>query len=162
MPCPQRTRIDYVSTRSTLRISAPGRLRSLGSASDHARLVASYCLALARTSAKLEAPHPGFVILDEPLQQNPDEEHREKFLTYLLALENQSDQPFQTLIFTYLLGDEVARLRAAGLKVSTPTNTKFLEVESKEEPLKSSEETKEAADNTLAMSSEPNAVSGER
>src|ERR1700685_2376443 len=56
------------------------RLRALGSASDHSRLVAAYSLALAAASEQMGGQHPGFVILDEPLQQNPDEKHRELFL----------------------------------------------------------------------------------
>ena len=113
----------------------PRRLRSLGSASDHPRLVASYSLALARTASAVQAPHPGFVILDEPLQQNPDEDHREKFLDYLLSLEGQASHPFQTIIFTYLLEDEVRRLREAGVEVATPTGAKFLKVVAKEKPV---------------------------
>jgi len=58
------------------------RLRALGSASDQSRLVAAYSLALAATSQEMSGEHPGFVILDEPLQQNPDQSHRELFLTF--------------------------------------------------------------------------------
>lgn len=46
--------------------------------------------------------HPGFVIMDEPLQQNPDELHRDLFAAFL-ANELAQKSKFQTLIF-YIVG----------------------------------------------------------
>ena len=94
------------------------RLRALGSGSDPARMVAAYTLALAAASGALNGLHPGIVILDEPLQQNPDTAHRTLFLDFLskgLAKEAQ----FQTLVFTFLNDDEVRKLRQSGTIVIT-------------------------------------------
>ena len=77
------------------------RLSTLGSASDLPRLVAAYSLALASTARKIGGYHPGFVLLDEPLQQNPDTKHRKLFLDFLTQELARSDQ-FQTIIFTFL------------------------------------------------------------
>ena len=101
------------------------RLRSLGSASDQSRLVAAYSLALAATSQKVDGLHPGVVILDEPLQQNPDQHHRQLFISFLsqqLALEAR----FQTLIFTWLNDEEVEILREQGTEVLTPEGNHLL------------------------------------
>jgi len=57
--------------------------------------------------------HPGFVILDEPLQQNPDDKHRELFLNFLTK-ELPQKSTFQTLIFTWLSDAEIAKLRKEG------------------------------------------------
>ena len=94
------------------------RLRALGSGSDPARLVGAYSLALAGASATLNGLHPGIVILDEPLQQNPDTEHKKLFLDFLskgLAKESA----FQTLVFTFLNESEVQKLRDSGTTVIT-------------------------------------------
>jgi hypothetical protein len=92
------------------------RLRALGSGSDPARLVAAYSLALAAASAKLKGLHPGVVILDEPLQQNPDTKHRDLFLTFLS--QNLAKQgKFQTLVFTFLSDVEVQKLKESGTTV---------------------------------------------
>jgi predicted nucleic acid-binding Zn-ribbon protein len=104
------------------------RLRALGSASDQSRLVAAYSLALAATSQQMAGEHPGFVVLDEPLQQNPDESHRELFLTFLeKQLAQQST--FQTLIFTWLSAAEIARLRDHKTVVITPSGEHFLQLD---------------------------------
>jgi hypothetical protein len=92
------------------------RLRALGSGSDPARLVAAYTLALAAAARTLHGLHPGIVILDEPLQQNPDPAHRTLFLHFLsqsLAKEAQ----FQTLVFTSLREEEMKALRESGTTV---------------------------------------------
>ena len=94
------------------------RLRSLGSASDKPRLVAAYTLALAAASCEIRGLHPGFVILDEPLQQNPDDVHRELFLDFL-AKELARGGLFQTIVLTYLQEDEVAQLKEKGTPVAT-------------------------------------------
>ena len=101
------------------------RLRALGSASDQSRLVAAYSLALAAASQKAAGKHPGLLILDEPLQQNPDPEHRERFQEFL-EKEIAQQSKFQTLIFTSLYPDEIDRLRNKGTEVTTPVGPKFL------------------------------------
>jgi predicted nucleic acid-binding Zn-ribbon protein len=103
------------------------RLRALGSASDQSRLVAAYSLALAATSQQMKGEHPGFVILDEPLQQNPDETHRELFLTFLEKQLAQQSK-FQTLIFTWLSEAEIGRLRNQKATVIAPKGDHFLQL----------------------------------
>jgi hypothetical protein len=108
------------------------RLRALGSASDQSRLVAAYSLALAATAQNTSGKHPGFLILDEPLQQNPDASHRELFLTFLTKqLARRSD--FQTIIFTSLFEDEIKKLREKNTVVVTPLGSHFLHLEKKQE-----------------------------
>jgi DNA repair exonuclease SbcCD ATPase subunit len=104
------------------------RLRALGSASDQSRLVAAYSLALAAASEQMGGQHPGFVILDEPLQQNPDEKHRELFLNFLTK-ELPQKSTFQTLIFTWLSGPEIDKLRKQGTNVLTPPGAHFLQLQ---------------------------------
>ncbi len=103
------------------------RLRSLGSASDQSRLVAAYSLALAAASEHVRGFHPGIVILDEPLQQNPDEYHRELFLSFL-SQELARAATFQTIIFTWLNAGEIQRLREQGTNVITPDGDHFLKL----------------------------------
>jgi len=102
------------------------RLRALGSASDQSRLVAAYSLALAAASEQMDGQHPGFVILDEPLQQNPDEKHRE-FFSNFLTKELPQKSTFQTLIFTWLSDPEIDKLRKQGTNVITPPGAHFLQ-----------------------------------
>jgi hypothetical protein len=106
------------------------RLRGLGSASDQSRLVAAYSLALAAASQQLKGAHPGVVILDEPLQQNPDEKHQDLFLTFL-ERELAQQSKFQTLVFTWLSGEEIARLRKGNTRVVTPPGSHFLQLKAK-------------------------------
>ena len=108
------------------------RLRSLGSASDQSRLIAAYTLALAQASVKVDGLHPGLVILDEPLQQNPDPKHRERFLSFL-SKELAKKVPFQVVIFTSLRQGEITQLRRGGVSVVTPEGTKFLTLEAGQE-----------------------------
>jgi DNA repair exonuclease SbcCD ATPase subunit len=103
------------------------RLRALGSASDQPRLVAAYSLALAAASRQIAGLHPGLVILDEPLQQNPDPHHREMFIAFL-SQELARNAQFQTLIFTSLREDEIERLRGQGTNVLLPEGGHFLKV----------------------------------
>lgn len=103
------------------------RLRSLGSASDQSRLIASYSLALAAASKQIRAFHPGIVILDEPLQQNPDALHRQLFLAFL-SQELAREAKFQTIIFTWLADDDITRLRQQGTSVITPEGDHFLQL----------------------------------
>jgi hypothetical protein len=94
------------------------RLRALGSGSDPARLVAAYSLALAAASATLNGLHPGVVILDEPLQQNPDTTHIALFLDFL-SKSLAKEANFQTLVFTFLNESQVQKLRENGTAVVT-------------------------------------------
>jgi len=110
--------IPYFGTR---------RLRSLGSASDHARLVTAYVLALAVASEVEGGAHPGFVVLDEPLQQNPDKAHRDLFINFL-AGESARRLKIQTIVFTWLQVPELDFLRANGVRVITPGSGHFLQL----------------------------------
>lgn len=103
------------------------RLKSLGSASDGARLIAAYTLALAAASAdeRVRGHHPGAVFLDEPLQQNPDDEHRRLFVAFLSKHLAQAGA-FQTVIFTSLLQPEIDELRAHKVDVVVPQGEHFL------------------------------------
>jgi len=103
----------------------PRRLRSLGSASDHSRLVAAYVLALAGASQAEGGLHPGFVVLDEPLQQNPDEIHRRLFIEFLTS-DTARALKVQTIVFTWLQGPELEQLRAKEVNVVTPEGDHFL------------------------------------
>lgn len=86
-------------------------LRSFGSASDRARLVTAYVTALNEVGQQ----HPGFVVLDEPLQQNPDEKHRDRFLHFLAA--DAATMKRQAIVFTALDSSQVQRLQKAGVAV---------------------------------------------
>lgn len=103
------------------------RLKSLGSASDGARLIAAYTFAIAAASADggVRGHHPGAVLLDEPLQQNPDDEHRRLFVAFLSKHLAQAG-PFQTLIFTSLLAPEIEELHAHNVHVTIPQGEHFL------------------------------------
>lgn len=103
----------------------PRRLRSLGSASDHSRLVAAYVLALAAASESTAGLHPGFVVLDEPLQQNPDDKHRDLFINFLIS-NTARDLKVQTIVFTWLQEPELKRLIEGGIRVINPTSEHFL------------------------------------
>lgn len=101
------------------------RLQNLGSASDQPRLVASYALALTAASAELGGNHPGFVFLDEPLQQNPDPHHRKAVPRVLGDLDVQGGQ---TLIFTSLDSQEVSEARGFGAQIMALGQAHSLEV----------------------------------
>ena len=103
----------------------PRRLRSLGSASDQPRLVGAYTLALAAAAATEGGLHPGFVVLDEPLQQNPDAPHRELFVDFLTS-DLLRATTVQTIIFTWLQEPELERLLAAGVPLVNPREQHFL------------------------------------
>ena len=105
------------------------RLRSLGSASDRPRMVAAYTMALAAASKALDGLHPGVVVLDEPLQQNPDESHRSLFAECLKTEALAQTRDFQTVIFTSLRASEVEDLREHGTTVVTFAGERFLELE---------------------------------
>lgn len=110
--------VPYLDTR---------RLRSLGSASDHSRLTMAYALGLAAAGTQPTGLHPGLVLLDEPLQQNPDPKHRTRFMQFL-GKDLARTASFQTIIFTSLRTDEVTRLRKEGVSVQTPTGKKWLQL----------------------------------
>jgi DNA repair exonuclease SbcCD ATPase subunit len=110
--------VPYLDTR---------RLRSLGSASDHSRLTMAYALGLAAAGTRPTGLHPGLVLLDEPLQQNPDPKHRTRFMQFL-GKDLARTAMFQTIIFTSLRTDEVTRLRKEGVSVQTPTGKKWLQL----------------------------------
>ncbi len=99
----------------------------MGSASDHSRLVAAYVLALAAASDATDGLHPGFVVLDEPLQQNPDEKHRELFIDFLISKTARSLSA-QTIVFTWLHEPELERLKQAGVRLINPSGYHFLEL----------------------------------
>ncbi len=102
------------------------RLRALGSASDQSRLVAAYSLALAATAQQVGGKHPGFVIMDEPQQQNPDKAHRDLFAAFLTKELGQKSK-FQTLVFTWLGDAEISKFRKLGIAVLTPAGEHFLQ-----------------------------------
>jgi hypothetical protein len=81
-------------------------------------LVAAYTLALAAASEALGGLHPGVVVLDEPLQQNPDTRHVELFLNFL-SQDLAKNAKFQTLVFTFLAEEDVQKLRSEGISVIT-------------------------------------------
>lgn len=83
-----------------------------------APLVGAYTLALA--AAFENGLHPGVVILDEPLQQNPDTAHIKLFLDFL-SKDLAKEAKIQTLVFTFLNEDEdrVQTLRDSGTTVIT-------------------------------------------
>jgi hypothetical protein len=101
------------------------KLRYLGSASDPSRMVAAYSLALAAASVEVDGLHPGIVILDEPLQQNPDDPHRELFLDFLNQRLARQER-FQTTIVTYLRGHELVQAEASGVRITKPESHYFL------------------------------------
>jgi hypothetical protein len=101
------------------------RLQTLGSASDGPRMIAAFTLALAEASIQVGGPHPGFVILDEPLQQNPDSAHRSLFVDFLSST-RPSEAPFQTIILTFLSPDELRQLSAAGSPIFVPKDQYLL------------------------------------
>jgi len=100
-------------------------LQTLGSASDGPRVIAAYTLALADASGKVGGLHPGFVILDEPLQQNPDSSHRALFVDFL-AEKLAREATFQTIVLTSLGPNELDRLREKGTRVETPAGAHFI------------------------------------
>lgn len=102
------------------------RLRSLGSASDHPRLVAAYVLALAEASREKKGPHPGFILLDEPLQQNPDLKHRNLMLNFFE--QTASTTKNQVIVTTSLDPEELTRLRKARVHVNALSGDQFLKL----------------------------------
>jgi ABC-type molybdate transport system ATPase subunit len=87
----------------------------------------AYALALAAAGTRPTGLHPGLVLLDEPLQQNPDPKHRTRFMQFL-GKDLARTASFQTIIFTSLRTDEVTRLRKEGVSVETPPGKKWLQL----------------------------------
>jgi hypothetical protein len=102
------------------------RLRSSGSASDQCRLIVAYVLALAEASAAKSGLHPGFTLLDEPFQQNPDDPHRDLFISFL-ASRLAKTLRYQTLVFTFLRPPEIERLKEEGIRLILPDDDHFLQ-----------------------------------
>jgi hypothetical protein len=123
--------IPYLDTR---------RLRSLGSASDQSRLVAAYTLGLAAASNQIGGLHPGLVLLDEPLQQNPDDPHRDLFVTFL-SKQVARESNFQTVLFTFLRQQEIEVLRQQGTVVVAPEGKHFLKLQPRSADKRFAEET---------------------
>lgn len=89
---------------------------STGSASDRPRLVAAYVLALQLISLRDRTEHhPGFIVLDEPLQQNPDERHRASFISFLAR--NWQELAGQVVLITSLSVEEEETLSGAGVNL---------------------------------------------
>lgn len=84
-------------------------------------------MALAAASQNASGKHPGFLILNEPLQQNPDDEHRARFQEFLTR-EIAQQSKFQTLIFAWLFPQEIERLKKKGTEVITVPGPKFLQL----------------------------------
>jgi len=103
----------------------PRRLRSLGSASDQPRLIGAYTLALAAAAEATGGIHPGLVVLDEPLQQNPDHPHRQMFVDFLTS-DLLRKTSVQTIIFTWLQEPELKRLVEANVPLVNPREPHFL------------------------------------
>jgi hypothetical protein len=80
------------------------RLRSLGSASDQPRMVLSYVWSLMDAAVRNQGWHPGFLLVDEPLQQNPDEHHRKAFCDFVAA--RAPEEHGQVIIITTLHATE--------------------------------------------------------
>jgi hypothetical protein len=119
---------DSSRERCQLAVSAGEvRLDPRRSASDHPRLVAAYTLALAAASEAMKGLHPGFVILDEPLQQNPDKKHRDLFINFLTS-DFARATTVQTIVITWLHEDELQRLADAGVRLLNPSGEHFLEL----------------------------------
>ena len=79
----------------------------------------------AASASALRGFQPGFVFLDEPLQQNPDPEHRALFIEFLTKTLAHTNT-FQTIIFTTLSDDEIARLHAHGTSIQLPQGAGLL------------------------------------
>lgn len=77
------------------------------------------------TGTKDGGLHPGIVILDEPLQQNPDPEHRSRFIEFL-SKHLARNAKFQTIIFTSLKEKKLEELRQEGVMVQTPPGKEWL------------------------------------
>ena len=64
-------------------------------------------------------------MLDEPLQQNPDDKHRDLFIDFVIS-ETARALKAQTIVFTWLHEPELKRLKEGGVRVISPTTEHFL------------------------------------
>lgn len=119
------------------------RVSAIGSASDQSRLVMAYALGLADASRLPGGLHPGMLLFDEPLQQNPDTKHRKLFIDFLVK--KASTLPFQMTIFTHLNAEEVKALSDAGIPIEVRDSGRFLQpVPKSSEPTTKNEDGKPA------------------
>lgn len=98
-------------------------LRNLASASDQARIIMPYVIALQKSALTNGGCHPGFLILDEPLQQNPDEKRRPSMVSFIASLPKSSSG--QILIFSSLKKDELEQLKSS-VNTNQLTESRFL------------------------------------
>jgi hypothetical protein len=96
-------------------------LSMLGSASDRARMIMAYVTALVNQATLDNGHHPGFVVLDEPLQQNPDAKHREHALQMLIKHGNAIKG--QVLTFTNLKEEELHYLSQGNVPFWYPSSS---------------------------------------
>jgi hypothetical protein len=89
-------------------------------------------LALADASRANSGPHPGFLVLDEPLQQNPDPKHRKLMLQFFEQAAASTEN--QVIVTTSLQPEELARLRKAHVNVKALPGKKFLRPKPEEAP----------------------------
>lgn len=102
-------------------------LRGLGAGSDPARLVLAYSTGLLRAAMEVGGYHPGFLIADEPKQQNPDSTHELLSAAFWKALAPWLDENGgQAIVFTSLRHNERGRLAAAGVPVQVRPETRLL------------------------------------
>ena len=98
-------------------------IRFLGSASDRARLIMAYAISIHQISLKSKSSHPGFLLFDEPLQQNPDGVHRSCFVDFLK--ENWQGIKGQSIIVTHLSKTELTELDEASVTYKHLTEKYF-------------------------------------
>lgn len=117
--------IDKIRLDSSYRPIYEGKeLKNLGSASDQARIIFPYVLALMDTALECKGNHPGFVILDEPIQQNPDEKRRPALINFITELPNLVKG--QVIILTYLFKDELKVLDEKKIKYTHLKGARFI------------------------------------
>jgi hypothetical protein len=102
-------------------------LRSLGAASDRARLVTSYTTGLLRASHEVDGHHPGFLILDEPKQQNPDETHDSMTDAFWREVADWAGVTgSQVIVATCLRSEELARFAGTRVNIVSYSDERFL------------------------------------
>jgi len=101
-------------------------LSHAGSASDRARLVFAFSLALHQVSRRFGRWHPGVLLMDEPLQQNPDEAHRRGFVDLIAQAWPTIEE--QVILITSFEEHEVTALAKRGVDVHVVDGTPFLQL----------------------------------
>lgn len=111
------------------------RLDLLGSASDRARLIMAYVWALASVATAMDGHHPGILVLDEPLQQNPDRKHVDFLIRFLIEqqrsmrLLGENARELQVILITFLLDQDIRTLENAGVPLTILEDTeRFLKL----------------------------------